>query len=737
MPESKFADRLRRLVVVGARELSPAQTEGWQVSHAGDLPDPMVTAASDQVVIIVAPELPIGVGASALIEWLGEAARLDVPVGLVHDAMDPADVPALVRAGLQAVISVHDGPGRWRDMLENLDRARTDRHGGQEILRDQALTQRLIADQRRRLQGDVAAEAESLIATQSALEEANNRLSEHMSQVSLLYRFGRQLSHAQNWDATLRDILENLSRFVGAIGGAVVLRTAAGGAYAPRQTYRWEEKAWDKVVLRINKQIDAGVASSLLAPGVFEVGRRADGSGGRITALPLEHQNLRLGILLLLYEDAGERRRQTRAHVSFLQMVQVVLSEEVAAAQTLDRLRDVSSFNTRLLQTVSSAIWVCDGQGRTIFVNRSARAMLGCDDGPTDAAEESEPMVGRGRLLDRPLTGGAPTDDLPEIFLAGHLTLVGGEKADHVALRTRGEPFLGEGVIRAPDGTTTPVRVRTATMAGRGQDDHWLLVVLEDLSLTRRLESARRRTEQLESLVAMSATLAHEIRNPLMGLSAQAELLADSLPAGDRRRERIDLITAEVERIDRTITDMLQYVRPCQPRREPSDLMNVARTCCELARPRAEARAISLTVTGPQTMPAPVDPGQIQQVMLNLALNAIDAAPDGGSVRICCDRVEKLLLLDPILGHERRVRGLVVSVEDDGPGFGDLDPERLFQPFYTTKTTGTGLGLAYSRKVVEAHDGQIRAVREGAWTRMQILLPLNEAAGRALAEEAS
>ena len=96
-----------------------------------------------------------------------------------------------------------------------------------------------------------------------------------------------------------------------------------------------------------------------------------------------------------------------------------------------------------------------------------------------------------------------------------------------------------------------------------------------------------------------------------------------------------------------------------------------------------------------------------------------------------------LTFSDGLRGTSRSGPGLELVVEDDGPGFGSVDPDKIFEPFFTTKTTGTGLGLAYSRKVVDAHGGEIRARRDGALTRMLVLLPRQAEAGKLLAGEAS
>jgi signal transduction histidine kinase len=220
-------------------------------------------------------------------------------------------------------------------------------------------------------------------------------------------------------------------------------------------------------------------------------------------------------------------------------------------------------------------------------------------------------------------------------------------------------------------------------------------------------------------------------------LSAQAELLRDSLPPDAAERRRLDLITAEVERIDRTIADMLQFVRPCEIRTEPIDPAQLVRDCLELTRPRAATRSVELGADEVVSTTINADGTKIKQVILNLILNAVDAVEPGGRVTVRLRAAAQLAVPDTARGGLRTVPGVVLCVEDDGPGFGKHDPERIFQPFYSTKTTGTGLGLSYCRKVVDAHGGEIRALREGAITRLEVLLPREVTAGKELAGEAT
>ena len=183
---------------------------------------------------------------------------------------------------------------------------------------------------------------------------------------------------------------------------------------------------------------------------------------------------------------------------------------------------------------------------------------------------------------------------------------------------------------------------------------------------------------------------------------------------------------------------MLNFVRPYAPTLAETDLVALAHDCLDLARPRADKAGVALalaTPDGPVQLTA--DAAQISQVMLNLLLNAVDAAPPGTAVTLTVAGTATRELPDADTGNVRLVESCLLSVADRGPGFASEDAERMFRPFFTTKSTGTGLGLSICRKVVEAHRGLIRAVRRDGATVFEILLPTAPAGVNAREQESS
>ncbi len=666
---------------------------------------------------------------------------------LLYRELGVDEAVELARAGLFAALPVPVEEKTWQALLARAQLQAPEAVERQRIRLETDNAARRLQEHRRQIDRDAQHLTDELVDTQKRLEDSNRQLADSIAQLSLLYRFGRELSAARNWDRTLESILANLTTFIGASGAALILRSASGGAYAARQTYRWDETAWDKVVLKLQGQIDAEVAESMLAPGVFHIGAGRGsprGEGKRIIALPLEHQSVRLGFCLLLMESAAGREAALERFLPFLQAVQLVLSEEVAAAQMLDRMRDIGSFNARVLETVSSGIWVVDETGRTVYCNRAGRRLL------TGLPVESDPEIeivftlGRGRQQFGIHGEGARLAaercaDLPELLLDARLRLEGMKGVLVGQLFAQGESgFRSDGKIVQPGGESIPVLVQTSSMAGRQRDQRWLVLVVEDLRETKKLAAERSRADRLEGLVEMSATLAHEIRNPLMGLSAQAELLADQLSPTDQRKRYIDLITTEVERINETITRLLDYVRPYEPRFRETSVRELSEACVDLVTPAARKKDIAITLEvvsrGEKTAACrqELDSAQIKQVILNLLLNAVDAAPRGGEVTVRLRQTKAMELVDTDRGTSQLVPGCIVEVTDNGEGVPVAHRDKIFRPFFTTKNSGTGLGLSICRKIVNAHGGEITVRRVRERTRFRVQLPQSPPAGEAL-----
>ena len=212
-------------------------------------------------------------------------------------------------------------------------------------------------------------------------------------------------------------------------------------------------------------------------------------------------------------------------------------------------------------------------------------------------------------------------------------------------------------------------------------------------------ERERERERRLASLGEMSAILAHEIKNPLASLKGNAQLLSSMLPAGEKPRAKAERVVDEAVRLEQLTNDLLRFVRTGELQRAPTD-------------PAALVREAAASVPGEvavDTASAPgvwsLDPGRIREVVVNLVDNAVAAgAPVRATVRAAQGR-------------------LVIEVADRGPGVAEEDRERIFEPFFTGKTQGTGLGLAVVRRVIEQHGGTIAVLANpggGALFRAEI-----------------
>ncbi len=225
------------------------------------------------------------------------------------------------------------------------------------------------------------------------------------------------------------------------------------------------------------------------------------------------------------------------------------------------------------------------------------------------------------------------------------------------------------------------------------------ILLLRDLREIKRLQDAVRRAEKLAAIGSLAAGVAHEIRNPLSSIKASATYFGSQFLEGSDGKRMSAIMIQEVERLNRAVTQLLEYARPSDLARQEVELAPLVRRSLELMRRDARAKGVEV-VLDPGDAPDTVllDPDRFIQALLNLYLNAIQAMEKGGtlSVRLSRDNGD---------AAPQRVR---IVVEDTGPGLPEESLERIFDPYFTTKAKGTGLGLAIVQKIVEAHQGEVR-----------------------------
>ncbi len=263
-------------------------------------------------------------------------------------------------------------------------------------------------------------------------------------------------------------------------------------------------------------------------------------------------------------------------------------------------------------------------------------------------------------------------------------------------------------------------------------------IMTKKLRQLRELEQEMQRRNRLAALGELSAGVAHEIRNPLGIIKNSAEMLRDRIQDDSKRRELADYIVEEVERLNKVVTNFLQFARPAQPNLEPVDVNNVLEHTLVLVGSEAKSGGISIeTSLTPEIPMVLADPEQCHQVFLNLFMNAFQAMNGHGALRVetklasnpngddAPDAAQDFSPdLTPSTASDTTRPMVNVIISDTGEGIPPEAITRIFDPFFSTKDEGIGLGLSLVHKIIENHRGRIRvSSKQGAGTTFTISLP--------------
>ncbi len=345
-------------------------------------------------------------------------------------------------------------------------------------------------------------------------------------------------------------------------------------------------------------------------------------------------------------------------------MENVILEEDI---------RREEAFRQDIMRSMASGLVAVDMVGRVLTMNAAAEKLTGMSQ---LELRGTEPVC-----LDPP--GGGIHELLRK------------------TLRTRRGILRVERAVRRSNGGAFPAACATTLLRNPAGEVYGAVAVFDDLTELKEMEERIRSLDRLAALGRFTAGIAHEIRNPLTGIGTGVQYLARRLGEDPDQQENLDFIQREIARLNRIVEDLFRVTHPHPLRKsEESAADLVDRTLRSLGSAPA-GKGVEVRVKLPEDLPRiPVDPDQVQQVLLNLVKNAVEATPSGG-------RVEVHVYATP--ADDERPQA-VFQVLDTGPGIDPEDLAHVFEPFFTKgKAGGTGLGLYVSHGIVERHGGELHA----------------------------
>jgi two-component system sensor histidine kinase HydH len=360
-----------------------------------------------------------------------------------------------------------------------------------------------------------------------------------------------------------------------------------------------------------------------------------------------------------------------------------IISLFLAQAYHLARtsLSRITIFSEALVKNMPIGLIALDDQGNIVTCNEKAQAVLEvpCNDALGKQALTLLPAPLKKILAELPASGG---------FLERDIQLITAYGKEHI-WEAVAAGLMDEGIP-----------------AGR-------ILLIRDVTAIRQMENEVTRSRHLNSIGSLAAGVAHEIRNPLSSIKGFAVYFKERLSGNKEDEQMADVMIAETERLNRVISQLIEFARPLELKKEKIQFVKLVHHTIKLITADAQKNKISVEIDAAAEIPAvEVDPDKIKQVLLNIFLNSLAALKDGGKLTI---------ELKP------RVDNLTVIISDNGAGIKKLDLPRIYDPYFTSKPAGTGLGLAVVQKIMEAHGGKINVESTvGQGTKVFLYFPLTK-----------
>lgn len=410
-----------------------------------------------------------------------------------------------------------------------------------------------------------------------------------------------------------------------------------------------------------------------------------------ILAVPLQAGEITLGTLEVMNKAGGFAEDDKRLVTIFASQA----AHLIVNAQLFEQVRESEERYRQIFESALDGLYRSTPEGRLVTVNPALARMLGC--------ASPDELVGANLIRDFFVDPAGAGRLLEEV-------------------RARGMALDVECELRRGSGESLPARLSIRAVTDEANHEPYHLGIIRDVTEQKRLSEQLIISKQLAVVGELVAGVAHEVRNPLCGITTTLSALARQLKDREAVQPFIDVVMTEADHLNRLMEELLEHSRPSRPDNHPTDMGEMVREIIGEWSGQARAKGVSLSFEQAERLPTlRLDQRKMHGVFANLLNNALAHTAPGGHISI------KVSAPNGDQQHRNGHKQIRVEIKDDGAGIAPADLPRIFEPFFTTRTSGTGLGLAIVRKTIHDHGGSITAHSEKCrGTTFVINLPVKE-----------
>ncbi len=346
-------------------------------------------------------------------------------------------------------------------------------------------------------------------------------------------------------------------------------------------------------------------------------------------------------------------------------------------------LSRIKAFSDNVVENVPIGLLVVDNQGKIATFNYGAESIL---------------QFSASDAIGQDASGIIPNELLDEIHLS----------------KSHNEVVEKETECTTPKGNRIPLEIAASSL--KDEDGNFLgnVLLFKDLTEVHTLRREVARSQRLASVGRLAAGVAHEIRNPLSSIKGFATYFKERYPDRPKDQQTANIMIQEVDRLNRVVGQLLELARPISVKKQHIELQALLEDSIKLIQDRATVKGISVQTTYDAFNSVWGDPDRINQILLNIYLNAIDSMESGGELNV-------------VVSSNSKDNQIYIKISDTGCGISPEHLSRIFDPYFTTKSTGTGLGLAIAHNIVEALNGKITVESDmHVGTTFTVVLPAIE-----------